>query len=372
MKRTASGAHPRDAAQKRCARRLRGNCRRSLLVLLVLIAVPAAIWWPTVVAQLHAVAIVATLLEVPVLEPVVSALTRDAVHEDVRLDGHPTRVFRPRGDGPWPAVVFVTGADAAGRESEDIVGLGNALARAGYVTIVPDLPGLTDGAVSTRTLDATGAAVVAASRLDVVEGERVAVVSVSAGASLAILAASDPQVSERVSVVAGVAPFARVRTVLEIAVTGGYTKGDGDFERYETEGWLRTAAIASLRETSDGSPGARLGIERLLKAGTPAQFSSRFEALPAPTRESISGLSPLDRVDGLDAPLELASSERDRYFPLEESRLLAAHAPQGRLTVTGVLEHASPRPGLGDTRDLLAFNGFVVRVLRLANDRAER
>ena len=68
--------------------------------------------------------------------------------------------------------------------------------------------------------------------------------------------------------------------------------------------------------------------------------------------------------------LELASSERDKYFPLEESELLVDAAPDGRLTVTGVLEHASPQPGLGDTGDLLAFNAFVVRVLRIAAERS--
>lgn len=370
-----------------------------LVVALVVALVAAVAWRSTLQAQARAVVVVAMLLELPVLHPLVTSLTEAGVQRDVRVAGLQARVFQPDGEGPWPGVVFITGADAAGRESEDVAELGRALARAGYVTIVPDLPGLAQGMVGDSTLEAAGETLVAAGRLPQVRGERIAVASVSAGASLAILAASRPQVAPDISVVAGVAPFARVRTVLQIAVTGGFVSRQGEVERYEAEGWLREAVAASLFQATSGSPvleaiearllaqedplaaaaafdarllpdGAPRRVLELLQSRDPQQFDERYEALPAQVRTAVDQLSPLSVVDRLAAPLELASAPRDRYFPLEESQLLADAAPRGRLTTTGALDHANPQPGLGDTGDLLAFNAFVVRVLRAADERS--
>lgn len=370
-----------------------------LAALLVIAAAASIVWWSTLMAQARAVAVVATLLEVPVVEPIVAGVTRDATQADTRLAGLETRVYRPTGEGAWPGLLFLTGADAAGRESEDVARLGEALARAGYVTIVPELPGLASGAVSDGTLDAAARAVASAPDLPRVRGERVAVGSASAGASLAILAVARPEVAPRVSVVAGVAPFARVETVLQVAVTGAYVARDGRVEQYDSEQWLRTAVAASLFETTSGGaaaealetrvleqddpiaalreidpsllpPGDSRAVLELLRSDDPRVFAQRYEQLPPDVRSAIDELSPLRSVAQLQAPLELAASEQDRYFPLEESELLVEAAPDGRLTVTNVLEHARPRPGLGDAGDLLAFNGFVVRVLRAADERS--
>lgn len=370
-----------------------------MATLLVIVTAACIVWWSTLVAQARAIAVVATLLDVPVVEPAVAAVTSDATQEDTQLAGLETRIYRPTGDGDWPGVLFLTGADVAGRKSEDVALLGRALARAGYVTIVPELPGLASGAVSDGTLDAAARAVAAAPDLPRVRGERVAVASASAGASLAILAVARPDVAPGVSVVAGVAPFARVETVLQVAVTGAYVTRGGRVEEYDSEQWLRTAVAASLFEATSGGAAAEAlearvlaqddpiatlrdidpallpagdsrAVLELLRSDDPRTFAQRYEQLPPDVRATIDELSPLRSVAQLEAPLELAASERDRYFPLEESELLVEAAPDGRLTVTDVLEHARPRPGLGDVGDLLAFNGFVVRVLRAADERS--
>jgi len=72
------------------------------------------------------------------------------------------------------------------------------------------------------------------------------------------------------------------------------------------------------------------------------------------------------RAGRLDFPVELASAPHDKYFPPAESRRLAQIAPEARVTVTSTLDHAVPNPSVGDLADLLRFDGFVVRYLRLA------
>ena len=63
-------------------------------------------------------------------------------------------------------------------------------------------------------------------------------------------------------------------------------------------------------------------------------------------------------------PIELATSPRDDYFPVVESRSLARAAPHVRVTVTESLSHALPEPSLGGMGATLSFDGWVVRSLR--------
>jgi hypothetical protein len=69
----------------------------------------------------------------------------------------------------------------------------------------------------------------------------------------------------------------------------------------------------------------------------------------------------------LDAPVELATSPTDKYFPLAESCRLAARSQQVRVTVTSSLSHAIPEPSLGSLSAALAFDGSVVRGLGALN-----
>lgn len=367
----------------------------ALLVLLVLVA--TVVWWPLVVAQARAVVVLADVLEVPVLDDVVHVVTDDPmIDEDARVAGVPTSVFRPgEGDGPWPTLVFITGADESGRRQRDLVRLGNGLARAGFMVIVPDLPGMREGQLGPATLDEAAAVIRASAELDGVRDDRVALGSVSAGASLALLLAADPDVERHVSVIAGVAPFAEARTVLEIAITGSYRHPDGRVEAFESTEWMRLALVRSLVAATDGPYLVeafeqrvlrhdrpldlirsldesqvraidRSGMLSLLRARDGAEFDRRYDALSTDVRALFDTLSPLRVVDDLDVKIELASAPRDTYFPLRESQELVAAAPDARLTVTGTLDHAIPRASPDELDSLAAFDGFVVRTLRAA------
>ena len=81
----------------------------------------------------------------------------------------------------------------------------------------------------------------------------------------------------------------------------------------------------------------------LLTNREPRRFDELYAALPAQIRATVEELSPLHAAARLRAPVELATAPRDRYFPVAESRALAAASPNVRLTVTSLLAHATPR-----------------------------
>ena len=105
--------------------------------------------------------------------------------EPVELDiaGVPTTVMRA-GLGRKPALVFVNGVTARGRHHPDVRALASALARAGFLVLVPDPRGLARGELTERTLDDTVAVARAAAERPDATGS-VALVGVSAGTSLA-------------------------------------------------------------------------------------------------------------------------------------------------------------------------------------------
>ena len=349
-----------------------------------------------IAAQVRVVGVLGALLEPPVLTPALEAVTGDPVARERRLAGLPATEVRPSGEGPWPAVLFVNGATPDGRRNPQVRRLAAGLARTGHLVLVPDLPGLAEGEISAATLDAVRAAARATSGHPEAEAGRVALVGVSVGASLALVAAADRGLAERVTVVSGVAPYASLETVLQVATTGTY-RAAGRVRRFAPEPFVRVVVVRSLiaalppgpdRTALDAavdrvagaggrpSPADLSGLAALGSGGRavgalilnrdPERFDALYAALPPDVRSNLEELSPIEDAAALPAPIELASAPRDKYFPLSESRRLVRRAPRARLTVTRALRHADPTPSLAELGDLLALNGFVRRTLLLA------
>src|SRR5919109_5231604 len=205
--------------------------------------------WPAV--QMQAVAVLSTTEATPVLAWAVRAVTAEPRVEESVVGGARATVVRPgRGDGPWPAVVFVNGATRAGRHHPKVQRLARGLARAGFLVVVPDLPGLRFGEITPATTDATTqVAEATADRPDARSG-RVGLYGVSVGASRALLAAERPRLAARVAVVGGEAPWTDMRRIIRLATTGRYAG-----RPYATDPYAALAIGRSLAAGLPGSPG---------------------------------------------------------------------------------------------------------------------
>ncbi|MEJ7872391.1 MAG: alpha/beta fold hydrolase, partial [Rubrobacteraceae bacterium] len=206
-----------DGGRRRTEARRPLSRRIFVSVLLAVAIFVVVMCWSWIGAQARAVIVLSSVLETPVLTPAIEALTREPVVEDTVFAGQPALVMKPEGEGPWPAILFVNGTIAEGREYPEVQNLARGLARAGYLVVVPDLPGLTTDEITGETVSSAAQLTRAvANRPDARDG-KTALIGVSTGATLSLLAAEDPEVATRVSVVAGVAPYTDIRTVLDIA-----------------------------------------------------------------------------------------------------------------------------------------------------------
>ena len=379
----------------------RRRLRRTFYVVLLAVLIGLTVsFWSWVDAQARAVVVISSVLDTPVLTPAVRATSGEPRLSETRVADYPSLVAKPAGEGPWPAVFVVNGTVPEGRKLPAVRNLAEGFARAGYLAVVPDLPGLTEDRITPQTVNAaTEAALKISTRPDAENGE-VAVVGVSTGATLALLAAEDPRLDGRISLVAGVAPFANIRTVLSVATTAHYRRPDGKLVRYEATPFLSyvvarslvaalppgedrqelSAEIASVgrenpdplhdlrsRRTDDLGPQAK-SVVRLLANRDPARFEDLYAALPSGVRHELEELSPLAGKEKISTPVELATGPHDAYFPPSESYALDRVAPQRRVTVTPALDHAELNVSLRDIPAFVAFDGFVVRSLRTSRD----
>ena len=353
-------------------------------------------------ASFRAALVIAATGGLPGAAALARLLTGEPELEDTEIGRLRATVAWPEGIGPWPAVVVLNGATPFGNRHRAIQRLAANLARAGYLAVLPELPGLEEGEVDARTAEATVLVAEATACRAEVRECRVALLGVSTGAGLALLAAADARLRDRVSVVAAVAPFADLRLVLRLATTGVYER-DGVLAPYRTVPLLGRVVARSLaaalppgedrdlllewlpatgeeRDPLEPLPAGlyrRLGpdgrrVADLLANRDPERFDHLYDCLPSACHELVALLSPARRLLEIDAPVELVTAPDDGYFPLGEARQLAAALPTSRLTVTSALEHVRLRPSARAVRDALRLGGAAIRSLRAADDRGRR
>jgi pimeloyl-ACP methyl ester carboxylesterase len=291
--------------------------------------------------------------------------------------------------------VFVNGATPDGRRHPIVRRLGLGLARAGFLVYVPELPGIGRGELTPTTLQSTIEVVTAAADTPEASLGRVGLAGVSIGGSLALLTAAAPALAERITVVACIAPFTDLGNVVRLATTGVYRDGDR-LATHAAPSFLLLGIARSLVGALPGNPANELlaselravdpnsgdpllpfrtsgplddgaeALHGLLANRDPERFDDLYRAVPGPAREAVESLSPLRAASRLVAPVEIATAPEDTYFPVTESRALAAVNPRVTLTVTEALAHAAPTLTRAGVAGLLRLHLFFARSLAAA------
>ncbi len=340
--------------------------------------------------------LLAIVLDIPVLARIVRTLTPEPRVETMELDGVPVELVLPAGDGQWPAFHFVNGAHPERRQEPIVQRVTHGLARAGFLVALPDLPGLGDGELTPRTFEAARSVTqMLADRPDVRAG-RVALAGVSAGAGIALVTAADRSLSERISVVAAVVPFADINRIACLATTSTY-RVNGTSRPFEVTALMRRVVarslVAALAPGDDRSalldllraqdpddmdavlcladPGRELGLDAqsvvsLLLNDDPEYFDDLYRALPNEIVGRLRSLSPAEHATAIRAPVEAIAPPDDPYFPLPEAEAIVALVPKANLTVTRVLDHTRPSLALARFGDFVRFLRWVRRCLGAA------
>jgi putative flippase GtrA/pimeloyl-ACP methyl ester carboxylesterase len=294
----------------------------------------------------------ASTARIPLLTRLVTALTDDPRVEAATVGGVRVTLVRPRADEARGTIIFLNGGTRLGCNHPAVQRLVRGMGRAGCLVVAPELPGLKDGELTPATLDAAVQAATAAATT--APTGQIVLFGVSAGASLALLAAADPALEGRVSKVVAIAPWAELDPIVRLATTGFY-----DDAPRETTPLVQNFVASSLRAAAKPEHDSH-AVDELLANRDPQRFDALRAALPIEIDAVLEQLSPLRVADRLEVSVELVSAADDGYFPLAEAEKLAAALPHARLTVTSLLDHVRLRPS-ARVRDLVRFTRFTAR-----------
>ncbi len=267
-------------------------------------------------------------------------------------------VYEPGAGRFREPLLLVPGMVPEGKDDPRVAPFARAMARAGFLVVVPDLPTFRSLIVQPANRRELEAAIEAlAARRDLAPRGRIGVFGVSFAGGVALVAALDPAVARRVSFLVTMGAYADLDSVLTFLANGRtFVRGRAHAvapDPYSQLVFVRTyeqflpvprdrelleamarrrfenpsAPIADL--TDSLSPAGRLPYD-LFAAARPAEVSSLLARLPAELERRMAALSPGRReLSGIRVPLFLAHSWDDGTVPVGETWRLARAARGG-------------------------------------------
>ncbi len=239
-------------------------------------------------------------------------------------------------------LVLVHGYAPEGNREERLRAAATLLARTGFAVAVPTVPGLTAGRLRLDDVEPVVATIAALP-------PPVAVVAVSVGSGPALLAAADPRVRDRLSVVLVLGGYGSARELVRFFLTG-------DFEYRGHQGHVdHDPAIVRAFVGANGDLLGDPALRPALESRDHARVKRALDDLPGGVQQMLEALSPARALPGLRARLLLVHGRDDRAVPYTESLRLSDARPEGTtLAVVGVVGHVegeSPRAWLAALRD---------------------
>jgi len=294
---------------------------------------------------------------------------------------------------PAGAMLLVFGVNNLGRNHPAIERVADGLARTGVVVLVPDSATLLEGRLELGEIDGVVRAFQLLAARPEVDRSRVGIVGFSVGGSLALLAAGDERIAERVRWVNAFGAFADASTYLASVAAHAYRDEDGTpvswtptplarevylrfmldqvddrADRRGLENAFGAAVLAGDRPVGDASlrgdltTRAARTVHDLLTAASLDRAERSIRQLPRASLEFIDGISPIRHLGDVLADVHLMHETQDHHVPFVESRALAAALDGGeRLaahTEFRLFDHVQP-----DDLDLIAAAPELVKLL---------
>ncbi len=295
-------------------------------------------------------------------------------------------VYRPPDGEPRTAALLSLGVYDPGFDGQEVVNLGYALARAGYVVMYQWSPfmGL-EYRIDAAALDDLVAAFLYLEEQDYVDTERVGLGGFCVGASFALVAAADERIAARVHFVNAFGPYFDMEDLI-LQASSRSVVYDGErtpwqpheltlrvltnelvdtLEDPEERGLLAWQDAASRQSSTIDSSGLSqegVRVSTLLEGSTPEEATSLMSEMPAEFREELARISPSAHIAGVNARLLVMHDRDDELVPAAESRrLLQAVEERGNVRYTELLDFDHVKPTGGG---LLTIMGQAARLYR--------
>ncbi len=248
----------------------------------------------------------------------------------------------PAGDGEVPGLILALGADPAEADDERVVRFTEGLARIGFAVLLTQSEELDAAVVLPVEIGRLTAAFDALAAHPRVRDDRVGYVGLSAGGSLTIVAAAQPEVAGEVGFVVAIGPYYDASSLAASVLSESFRGPDG------VEPWdparISERAVDNTLLASLDDPG-RASFEALGDEATIEEAEAFLAGLAPAALANLEGVSPSDHIDGLRAPLYLLHDRADRFVPWVESEALVADHEPALYHRLDLFDHVEPDPG---------------------------
>ena len=294
---------------------------------------------------------------------------------------------------PAAGLVLLPGASRQGKDDPRLVAFAEALARARFEVLVPDLPGLSDFRISADDAALVADALAAFSQHRASRGNATTgLVAICYSTGPAMLALLEERARGTVQFMLSIGGYYDIEAVITFFTTGCYRSPADSVQRHrppdEYGKWIsvisNVAAVEDPKDRellesmarrrlddrgadlSDLVPG--LGDEgralyALINNTDPQSVPALIAALPDGVRREIARMD-LKRRDfsQLDMRFILTHANDDAVIPETESMALAGAVPAAELYILHSMQHVDPGPaGLGDKLKMLAAMQALLR-----------
>ncbi len=280
-------------------------------------------------------------------------------------------VYRLPDGKPRAAALLSLGITDQGFDDPNVINLGNALARAGYVVMFQWSPGMgLERNIDPTVPDDLVSAFKYLETQDYVDSDRVGLGGFCVGASFALLAAADARISDRVFFVNAFGPYYDAEMLMLQAVSRSMVYQDEHTTWQPTSLTMRVLShelikflehphdvgvltrhylegpVADPEDLESLSPSART-VMRLIGGVGREEAEELYATLPPDFHKFLAGISPSTHVANIRARLMVMHDRSDLYVPVAESRRLV-EATQDRTSVYYTelpdFRHLTPSP----------------------------
>ncbi len=348
--------------------------KRILAAILLVVAILAAALFVTAQGRTA----VKTALFLPQVLPTIPVKPQEWFAGEPRLEevSYPTEngfgvadLYTPAGDGRHGAVLLFLGVNPAGRDDPRVVGLAEGLAQSGVIVLIPWSDEMTRKKVSASEIGSLVSAYEFLLDNDRVDPERSGMGGFCVGASFATVAAQDARIRDQVKFVNFFGGYYDARDLTVSVTSASRFYGDS------TESWtpdrlsrevVSTHLIEGIPDADERALLDRVFIEkdavlddgilstmsveaqtvhRLLSGVSHSEADGLISSLPDDMRTELASISPVTRLQDLNARVLIMHDRQDKLVPSEESRRLAdALSERGGVyhTEFSLFQHVDP------------------------------
>lgn len=279
--------------------------------------------------------------------------------------------WRPGWGDRHPAIMIANGATRLGNDDPDTRRLAEALARGGFLVMLPEFAFLEESRLEPGATDQLEAAFGALRDLPETRDQRVGAFGSSVGAGIMLAAAGGGGALGRADHLTVLGAYYDLDTWLASVATLTQLRG-GALEPWPADQIVRDKLPAAAIDAVEGGSD-RAALRAALDAGGYDTVLAGLRQLPSPVRATFEHLSPRTKWVTIRPPVFWLHDAGDRFEPIAEAEAAAAAPRAGPtdLVVSHLISHAAPLPGQQGEggpgfwiRELWALLGFAVSVLR--------